>query len=866
MKNLLLSLSLLFAVGSFGQGVVSNACDIAENVCNALPVPFPLSTGVSPNPTVPPSGSTSNPGSNPAGVNSGCLFAGELNPNWFVLNVTSTGQLEFEIGASGGSGYFDWALWPYNPATGCNDIANNLVAPAACNWNSSAQGFTGMSTGGPPPGGISGNFQPSIPVVAGEAYILMFSNYSSQSGNVSLTFPPSGASIGCSGGTPNQTICLGDVADVTLLVSPGWVAATFNWLVTTNVSDITGSVNVMVDPPITTDYEVEVWDQGAIVDTIEFTVTVVDPPTPDAGPDQAYCLGDPIQLAGTNSDPANNSVIWLTDLSGVPVLPTVNFVPNFTDLNAQVMVDQIGTYLFILRESNATCGDVFDTVEVVVSELEITASSIAPSCIGFADGEVHIDSPEAVEYSYDGGFTWQADSFNVVLAAAAYTVCARSASGCQKCVVVNVVDPPAVTISVSNDTLICENGTAYMSASATGGTSYLFIWDHTGDTQANQQVNPLIATTYTVYAENQNGCISPNETIDVTIRAPLTGTITPWDTICPGYPTTISATVVGGIGTPYDFIWSSGETQNGPDNMTIPANPAVTTDYIVTITDGCESTPLVMQTNIRVSPLPVPQYEILDPLQCEPAIFHVVNTTDPTMSQYNYWLVDDQVQFLNEDTITTQELWAGSYDIQMIITSFEGCVDSVTFDDALHVIPKPVANFQFSPNPIFMFSTDVFFVNSSFNGYTYEWWFDQGYPSTSNQTSLLVQFPDGVVGTYEATLVTTSELGCTDTITKEIVILPEIVIYAPNTFTPDGDEVNQDWRIYMEGIDIYDFELLIFDRWGELIWESHDITVPWDGTFNGRDLPQGTYNWTVKASDFAHDGKYEYQGHINIIR
>ena len=74
-----------------------------------------------------PSGSISNPGSNPAGVNSGCLFAGELNPNWFVLNVTSNGPLEFQIGASGGSGYFDWELWPYNPATGCNDIANNFT-------------------------------------------------------------------------------------------------------------------------------------------------------------------------------------------------------------------------------------------------------------------------------------------------------------------------------------------------------------------------------------------------------------------------------------------------------------------------------------------------------------------------------------------------------------------------------------------------------------------------------------------------------------------------------------------------------------------------------------------------------------------
>ena len=172
MKVLLSSLFLLTSVALFGQGVVSNSCDQAQNICNNIPVPFPLSQGVSPNPTVPPAGSISNPSSNPAGMNSGCLLAGELNPNWFVLNVTSNGMLEFEIGAPGGSGYYDWELWPYNPTTGCTDIANNLVAPAACNWNASAQGFTGMSNGGPPAGGISGNFQPSIPVGFGFKYVV----------------------------------------------------------------------------------------------------------------------------------------------------------------------------------------------------------------------------------------------------------------------------------------------------------------------------------------------------------------------------------------------------------------------------------------------------------------------------------------------------------------------------------------------------------------------------------------------------------------------------------------------------------------------------------------------------------------------
>ncbi|MFT6244844.1 MAG: gliding motility-associated-like protein [Salibacteraceae bacterium] len=865
MKIILSSVFALFSIGVFGQGIVSNACDQAQNICNSVPVPFPLSTGVSPNPTVPPAGSFSNPSSNPAGVNSGCLLAGELNPNWFVLNVTSTGQLEFDIGSAGGSGYFDWELWPYDPVTGCSDIANNLVAPAACNWNASAQGFTGMSIGGPPPGGIAGNFQPSIPVVAGEAYILMFSNYSWQTGNVSLTFPPSGASIGCSGGTPDQTICLGDAATVDIAVSPGWVAATANWLVTNNVSNTTGMVGVLVDPIVTTNYAVEIWDQGVAVDTVMFTVTVEVPPTPNAGPDQTVCLGSPIQLDGTQSDPAN-TLLWQTDASAVVPAPIVNYVPSFMVEDPLVSVNQVGTYLFIIREGNAICGNIYDTVEIVVDDLSIIASSVAPSCIGFADGQVHITSADAVVYSYDGGINWVADSFNVVMPAGNYTVCGRSALGCEKCVTVNVIDPPAVIASINNDSTICQNGTGFLNADATGGTSYFYHWDHTADLNDIQLVNPINSGTYTVYVENQNGCVSTPVSIDITVLPPLTGSITGWDTVCPTYSTDITADVMGGLGTPYDFVWSSGPIQNGPDFHTITVEPGVTTSYTVTITDQCESTPLVMTTNIRVAPLPVPAYTVLDPEQCEPAVFHIVNSTDPTMSQYNYWLVNGSDQYINQDTIETSELYAGLYDIQMIITSFEGCVDSLTFDDALEVKPKPVADFRHSPNPVLMFNTDVLFTNYSWNGDTYQWSFEDGYPSTSTQTNVQVQFPDGQTGVYDIQLITTSELGCVDTMQYELVVFPEVLIYAPNTFTPDGDEFNQGWQVFMEGIDVYDFELLIFNRWGQTIWESNDISVPWDGTFNGKIVQEGTYQWVIRATDMLNDNKYVYNGHVNLLK
>jgi gliding motility-associated-like protein len=127
-------------------------------------------------------------------------------------------------------------------------------------------------------------------------------------------------------------------------------------------------------------------------------------------------------------------------------------------------------------------------------------------------------------------------------------------------------------------------------------------------------------------------------------------------------------------------------------------------------------------------------------------------------------------------------------------------------------------------------------------------------------------FPDGVTGDYNVMLIATSDFGCSDTIEKVVIVMPEIILYAPNTFTPDDDEHNQSWGIFIEGVDIYGFNLLIYNRWGEVIWETNDPYAKWDGTYNGSPVQQGNYTWTISVKDLINDAKYEYQGYINLLR
>jgi gliding motility-associated-like protein len=282
--------------------------------------------------------------------------------------------------------------------------------------------------------------------------------------------------------------------------------------------------------------------------------------------------------------------------------------------------------------------------------------------------------------------------------------------------------------------------------------------------------------------------------------------------------------------------------------------------------DACESTPFVISTQILAHPVPVPLIAVDEPVKCEPALFTLTNQTDPAMSAGTIWNISDGQQFINMNEIQPDALYDGLYDVQLIVVSPDGCIDSTTFVGYLNVRPKPVAEFKWSPDPVLMFNTEVLLTNYSTGADSYQWTIESGSPSTSVSEDVVTVFPDGISGYYEVTLISTSDLGCTDTVTRIIPVMPEVLIYAPNSFTPDGDEFNQTWRVYMEGIDLYDFELLVVNRWGEIVWESKDLNAEWDGTYNGRIIPSGTYNWVIRTKDLLNDGKYTYEGYVNIIR
>jgi len=92
-------------------------------------------------------------------------------------------------------------------------------------------------------------------------------------------------------------------------------------------------------------------------------------------------------------------------------------------------------------------------------------------------------------------------------------------------------------------------------------------------------------------------------------------------------------------------------------------------------------------------------------------------------------------------------------------------------------------------------------------------------------------------------------------------------IWIPNTFTPDNDEHNQTFKpIISKGYDVNDYSFFIYNRWGEIIWESHDVSQGWDGTFNNVKCQDGVYTWSLSIGIKGNDGKINYNGYVILIK
>jgi gliding motility-associated-like protein len=206
---------------------------------------------------------------------------------------------------------------------------------------------------------------------------------------------------------------------------------------------------------------------------------------------------------------------------------------------------------------------------------------------------------------------------------------------------------------------------------------------------------------------------------------------------------------------------------------------------------------------------------------------------------------------------------AGDYDISLIVTSNYGCTDTLTYPNFIHVFPLPVANY-FTDNNNFLVTDVIQFRDQSIgNNQIAQWLWDFGDGNIANTTNPTHSFAD--TGTYKVSLVVTNNYGCMDTMYTYFYINDDFTFYIPNSFTPNRDMKNDVWNVKGRGIKEYKLE--IYNRWGQMIYDTADITEGWNGRLrNSNEIVQnGTYTYKIYVFDKNNQEHY-YMGHVNLIR
>jgi gliding motility-associated-like protein len=198
----------------------------------------------------------------------------------------------------------------------------------------------------------------------------------------------------------------------------------------------------------------------------------------------------------------------------------------------------------------------------------------------------------------------------------------------------------------------------------------------------------------------------------------------------------------------------------------------------------------------------------------------------------------------------------------LTVVDDNGC--SQTLQVTVSQPERVVADFSTEKVEWTILDPTVNFINQSEESTGYEW--DYGDGSSSSIINPDHTYSE-IASEYVVTLVASNDFGCADTIRKTITIANEILFYIPNTFTPDGNDFNELFKVeFFAGYVPDDYKFQIFNRWGELVFRTDSPQGEWDGLYQGRNAPEGTYVWKIEFRETITDERYVKAGHVTIIR
>lgn len=618
--------------------------------------------------------------------------------------------------------------------------------------------------------------------------------------------------------TGNSVVCQG--VNTTFNAGAGY--SSYIWSTGSTLQNlVTGTAGI---------YTVTVTDVNGCTGSDNISLTVNPLPTPSIAGTTSFCSGSNSTL---NAGGGYAGYLWSNGQTG----QTIN-------------VTTAGNYSVIVTDVN-TCTASASVTITVHSLPTPVISGIAGICQGTT---TTLNTGNYTAYQWSTGATTQSIITGL---ASGYTVTVTDINGCvgtspQYTVVVYSI-PSAV---ISQNPTICIGASTSFNVSFTGVPPFKYTYSNgtsnfgpfnSPSNSATVNVAPANSTTYTLVSISDQHC---NGTFGgsavVTVNPLPHPVISGVDEICDGTTTVYNA------GSGYtNYLWSNAAT-----SQTITVGS--TGNYIVTVTDlnGCVNS---ASKTLTVNQTPVVSFTNDTSLTCEDPIIHFTETSSyPAGSSFNWIFGDGAVS--SEQNPVHQFHDPGLYPVSLTVTSLKGCTDNLIQPTEIKFYPLPVAKFVTDPaEATTIFNSRVDFIDQSEHAVSWKWDFgDENFDTRQN-----TQHYFDSEGKFRISLTVTNIAGCESTVEHEIFISP---FWLPNAFTPNADGRNDVFFNSGYIMDVASLDMMIFNRWGQKIYESNNLNKPWNGVdVTGKDAPQGTYVYSVKVR--TNSGKdYSYNGTVTLVR
>lgn len=328
--------------------------------------------------------------------------------------------------------------------------------------------------------------------------------------------------------------------------------------------------------------------------------------------------------------------------------------------------------------------------------------------------------------------------------------------------------------------------------------------------------------------------------------------------------TAINQTTIS-TGTIASYEWDSGNgvIYQGSEFSYTYNTPGTYTVILTANSDaGCVSTE---STNIEVFPLPNVAFDISSNATCENVEVMLTDLSQISSGDIisSVWLIDG-VSAGQGSPFFADNIGPGQHSIGLISTSDQGCESISNFTSNLIVYPNPISGFSYSPDDVTTQTPIITINDQSLGGTSWFYTVSDGSNYFNNEFSHEFTTP----GEYDVWQYVTNQFGCVDSTLHTVDVRPTIIVFVPNAFTPDGDGINETFQPVIGGTDISDYSFRIFNRWGELIFETDNLNQAWVGNVDGGEYyaQDGVYVYEIIVESDTLKLREKYTGHVTLLR